>query len=158
MYNVQCTMCTTLVSFSALAFHVPISAWKGERKELFLTSSLQSPMVETPLCSILSMTPTSNPSRIKRPPRPPWGGGTQLLEGAHLTGGNTRFCRESSKCRDYVFWGGKIIKCAPFKQRIWLKCAPFKQQIWLKCAPSKHDKINLEHKSFICSNSIQDFD
>ena len=27
-------------------------------------------------------------------------GGTQLFEGAHLTGGNMRFCRESSKCHN----------------------------------------------------------
>ena len=32
-------------------------------------------------------------------------GGTQLVEGAHLTGGDTRFCRESSKSR--LFWGVK---------------------------------------------------
>ena len=37
-------------------------------------------------------------------------GGTQLFEGAHLTGGNTRFCRESSKCRNYALFVGQIIK------------------------------------------------
>ena len=37
-------------------------------------------------------------------PTAPMGGGTQLLEGAHLTGGNMRFCRESRKCRDYAFF------------------------------------------------------
>ena len=36
-------------------------------------------------------------------------GGTQLVEGAHLPGGDTRFCRESSKSR---FFGGEIIKFA----------------------------------------------
>ena len=40
-------------------------------------------------------------------------GGTQLVEGAHLTGGNTRFCCESSKCREIRLLGGKIIKWAP---------------------------------------------
>ena len=30
------------------------------------------------------------------------GGGTQLLLGAHLTGANMRFCRESGKCRDHI--------------------------------------------------------
>ena len=28
-------------------------------------------------------------------------GGTQLVEGAHLTAGDTRFCRESSKSRGF---------------------------------------------------------
>ena len=28
--------------------------------------------------------------------------GSQLVEGSHLTGGDTRFCRESSKSRDYM--------------------------------------------------------
>ena len=37
-------------------------------------------------------------------------GGTQLFEGAHLTGGNMRFCHESSKCRIYTFFVGQIIK------------------------------------------------
>ena len=38
-------------------------------------------------------------------------GGTQLFEGAHLTGGNnTRFCCEPSKCRNYAFFVGEIIK------------------------------------------------
>ena len=37
-------------------------------------------------------------------------GGTQLFEGAHLTGGNMRFCRESSKCRNYVLFVGEVIK------------------------------------------------
>ena len=40
------------------------------------------------------------------------GGGTQLFEGAHLTGGNTHFCRESSKCRNYALFVGQIIKYA----------------------------------------------
>ena len=39
-------------------------------------------------------------------------GGTQLFERAHLTGGNTRFCRESSKCRNYALFVGQIIKYA----------------------------------------------
>ena len=30
-------------------------------------------------------------------------GGTQLFEGAYLTGANTPFCREPSKCRNYAF-------------------------------------------------------
>ena len=37
-------------------------------------------------------------------------GGTQLFEGAHLTSGNTRFCRESSKCCNYAFFVGQIIR------------------------------------------------
>ena len=37
-------------------------------------------------------------------------GGTQLIEGAHLTSGNMRFCRESSKCRNYALFVGQIIK------------------------------------------------
>ena len=56
-------------------------------------------------------------------------GGTQLFEGAHLTGGNTRFCRESSKCRNYALFVGQIIKYAQTNHvKIWLKCAPFKQK------------------------------
>ena len=51
-------------------------------------------------------------------------GSTQLFEGAHLTGGNTRFCRESRKCRNHALFVGQIIKWAPFKQKFWLKCAP----------------------------------
>ena len=39
-------------------------------------------------------------------------GGTQLFEGAHLTGGNTRFCRETSKYRNYALFVGQIIKYA----------------------------------------------
>ena len=39
-------------------------------------------------------------------------GGTQLFEGAHLTGGTMRFCRESSKCRNYALFVGQIIKYA----------------------------------------------
>ena len=32
-------------------------------------------------------------------------GGKQLFEkGAHLTGGNTHFCRKSNKCRDYALF------------------------------------------------------
>ena len=37
-------------------------------------------------------------------------GGTQLIEGAHLTGGNTRFSGESSKCRNYTLFLGQNIK------------------------------------------------
>ena len=37
-------------------------------------------------------------------------GGTQLVEGAFLTGGNTRFCRKSSKCRNYAPFEGDVIK------------------------------------------------
>ena len=32
-------------------------------------------------------------------------GGTQLFEGAHLTGAHTHFCRNSGKCRDYALFG-----------------------------------------------------
>ena len=33
-------------------------------------------------------------------------GGIQLVEGAHLTGGYTCFCRKLSKCRNHTgFWG-----------------------------------------------------
>ena len=39
-------------------------------------------------------------------------GGTQLFEGAHLTGGNTRFSCESSKCRNYALFVGQSIKYA----------------------------------------------
>ena len=41
--------------------------------------------------------------------------GTQLFEGAHLTGGDPRFCRESSKSRG--FWGVKssIFPCESFQ-------------------------------------------
>ena len=40
-------------------------------------------------------------------------GGKQLFEeGAHLTGSNTHFCRESNKCRDYALCLGEIIKFA----------------------------------------------
>ena len=36
-------------------------------------------------------------------------GGTQLFE-AHLTGGSPRFCRTTSKCRNYALFVGQIIK------------------------------------------------
>ena len=39
-------------------------------------------------------------------------GGTQLFEGTHLTGGKTRFCRKSSKCRNYRRFLGQINKYA----------------------------------------------
>ena len=39
-------------------------------------------------------------------------GGPQLFEGAHLTGGNTRFCSESSKCHNYLLFVGQNIKYA----------------------------------------------
>ena len=39
-------------------------------------------------------------------------GGTQMSEGAHLTSGSTRFCRESSKCRNYALFVGQSIKYA----------------------------------------------
>ena len=39
-------------------------------------------------------------------------GGTQLFEGANLTGGNTRFCHESSKCRNYALFVGQLINYA----------------------------------------------
>ena len=35
-----------------------------------------------------------------------------MFEGAHLTSGNTRFCHESSKCRNDAFFVGQIIKHA----------------------------------------------
>ena len=41
------------------------------------------------------------------------GGGNTAVEGDHLTGGNTRSCRESSKCRNYSLFVGQIIKYAP---------------------------------------------
>ena len=34
-------------------------------------------------------------------------GGTQLVEGAHLTGGDTRFCRESSKSHGFCDRGSE---------------------------------------------------
>ena len=37
-------------------------------------------------------------------------GGTQLVEGAHLTGGNTRFCHESSKSRNYTLFVVEVMK------------------------------------------------
>ena len=42
-------------------------------------------------------------------------GGTQLIfEGAHLTGGDTRFCRESSKSRGFL---GMPLAAQEFIQR-----------------------------------------
>ena len=35
-------------------------------------------------------------------------GGTQLVEGAYLTGGDTRFCRESSRSRGFYDRGSEI--------------------------------------------------
>ena len=54
-------------------------------------------------------------------PRQPW------LEAHFFCGGtfawcNTSFGRESSRYVDYTF----CVKCAPFKQWIWIKCAPSK--------------------------------
>ena len=37
-------------------------------------------------------------------------GGTQLFEGAHLTSGNTRFCHESSKSRNYTLFVVEVMK------------------------------------------------
>ena len=37
-------------------------------------------------------------------------GGTQLVEGAHLTGGDTHFCREPSKCCNYALFVGEILR------------------------------------------------
>ena len=37
-------------------------------------------------------------------------GGGHTAEGAHLTSGNTRFCRKSTKCRNYALFVGQIIK------------------------------------------------
>ena len=48
-------------------------------------------------------------------PTAPMGGGTQLLEGAHLTGANTRFCRDSSKCRDFSFFGASNVPHETFQ-------------------------------------------
>ena len=62
-------------------------------------------------------------------------GGTQLFEGAHLTGAHTHFCRNSGKCRDYALFGVIPSNVPPERFRIWLKWAPFKQWMWLKCAP-----------------------
>ena len=42
-------------------------------------------------------------------------GGTQLVEGAHLTGGDTRFCRESSKSRGFYDRGSEnTIPCRKY--------------------------------------------
>ena len=89
-----------------------------------------------------------NPGPLKWPPRPPWGGGTQLLEGT-LTGATTRFCRELSKYRDYaLFFGVKFLNVphATFQDlaqmcpwdilRFESNMPPLKPRIWLKCAPS----------------------
>ena len=48
------------------------------------------------------------PSPFFLPPRPAWGGGTQVVKGADLTGGDTRFCRESSKSRGFHDRGSEI--------------------------------------------------
>ena len=64
-------------------------------------------------------------------------GGKQLFEGAHLTGGNSRFCRKSSKCRNYALFVGQIIKYAlriilgfgsngPLQTKILTQMCPFK--------------------------------
>ena len=62
----------------------------------------------TGLCSD-NLYRTFRPSPLFFPPRPPWRGAHSCLRGhigAHLTGGNTRFCRKSSKCRNYALFVG----------------------------------------------------
>ena len=54
----------------------------------------------------------SNPWSIILTATAAMAGGTQLFEGAHLTSGNTRFCRESSKRHNYALFVGQIIKYA----------------------------------------------
>ena len=58
----------------------------------------------TGLCSD-NLYRTFRPSPLFLPPRPPWRGAHSCLRGhigAYLTGGNTRFCRELCKCRNYA--------------------------------------------------------
>ena len=78
--------------------------------------------------------------------------GTQLFEGAHLTGGNTRYCCESSKCRNNALFVGQIIKYA---LRMILGFGsngpPSNKKFLLKCAPSNFwdlNQINLIYALF----------
>ena len=63
--------------------------------------------VELPSIDSGELVEVCEPRSFKVTPTVPMGGGTQLLEGAHLTGATPRFCRESRKYRDYAlfFWG-----------------------------------------------------
>ena len=54
----------------------------------------------------------SNPSPLFLPPRPPWRGAHSCLRGQILTSGYTRFCCESSNCRNFALFVGQIIKYA----------------------------------------------
>ena len=45
------------------------------------------------------------------------GGGTQLLLGAHLTGANMRFCRESGKCRDHISYLSRVPRAVPVEKK-----------------------------------------
>ena len=61
---------------------------------------------------ILEQQMYSGPRSFKVTPTPPMGGGTQLFEGAHLTGDNTHFFLESGRYSDYVF----LTQMCPLKQ------------------------------------------
>ena len=49
-------------------------------------------------------------------------GGTQLVEGAHLTGGDTRFCRESSKSLGFYRGSENTIPCREKNMEDQFKC------------------------------------
>ena len=66
-------------------------------------------------------------------------GGTQLFEGAHLTGGSIRFCRKSSKCRSYALFVGQIIIYALRIISGFSSNGPLETK---KCAPSNLWDIN----------------
>ena len=59
-----------------------------------------------------SLSWSSHPRSIILTATAAMAGDTQLFEGAHLTGGNTHFCRESSKCPNLALFVGQIIKYA----------------------------------------------
>ena len=88
-------------------------------------------------------------------------GGTQLLLGAHLTGANMRFCRESRKCRDYAFIEVKSSNVSTqilgFDSNVPLKISGFESNVppqILGFKPNNESKdIGLNRQVFSCKYS-----
>ena len=77
-------------------------------------------------------------------------GGTQLFEGAHLTGGNTLLSWVKQMSRLRAFCGSNHQIRPSNNIRIWLKCAPFKHKFWLKRAPSNFWDLNKTNLIYFC--------
>ena len=71
-------------------------------------------------------------------PRQPWLG-KQLFAEVHLTGGNTRFCRKSSRCSLFL-----TQTCPPFKNEFEANVPP----------PQTHQKTNKQTEDLILSGPL----